>query len=156
MSGTIIMEDPQISVTEKQPLKTKYEPSGLQVKLQKQRDRVRNSQHRNSPITNGPKKSSLMSAARMQIPRSSGGYQRLDNSPLVTLESDSEDEIFLSYNRSSSARQVNKEMSQQLAKDGYQLDEVPDDEDLDLIPPSDFRRPNHCECCGLYNSCIIS
>ncbi|NXK97834.1 F219B protein, partial [Formicarius rufipectus] len=32
-------------------------------------------------------------------------------------------------------QQVNQDLSRQLLQDGYHLDEVPDDEDLDLIPP---------------------
>lgn len=31
--------------------------------------------------------------------------------------------------------QIHPELSRQLLKDGYRLDEIPDDEDLDLIPP---------------------
>ncbi|CAK8672787.1 unnamed protein product [Clavelina lepadiformis] len=106
-------------------------------------------------ITNAPKKTSLMSVARLQIPKSSG-YQKLDNSPLVELESDSEDEIFLSNKHAFTARQVNKQLSRQLAKDGFQLDEVSDDEDLDLIPPNEFREARHCTCCNAFNiSCSV-
>jgi len=68
----------------------------------------------------------------------------------------SEDELFLS-NNTPSARQVNKQLSRQLARDGFQLDEVPDDEALDLIPPSDFRDPSSCNCCSIYykECCIL-
>ena len=40
---------------------------------------------------------------------------------------------------------TNKEITEQLIKDGYNLDLLPDDEDLDLIPP----RPmvDRCVCC---------
>lgn len=31
--------------------------------------------------------------------------------------------------------QVHPDLSRQLLQDGYRLDEIPDDEDLDLIPP---------------------
>lgn len=31
--------------------------------------------------------------------------------------------------------QIHPDLSRQLLKDGYRLDEIPDDEDLDLIPP---------------------
>lgn len=31
--------------------------------------------------------------------------------------------------------QVHPDLSKQLLQDGYRLDEIPDDEDLDLIPP---------------------
>ena len=44
------------------------------------------------------------------------------------------------------SKQAQKEITQQLIKDGYNLDLEPDDEDLDLIPP----RPVHerCVCCA--------
>ena len=42
-------------------------------------------------------------------------------------------------------RTAQREITQQLIKDGYNLDLEPDDEDLDLIPP----KPLHerCVCC---------
>ena len=54
----------------------------------------------------------------------------------------SEDEFAIS-NLSTSAQ---KAITQQLIKDGYNLDLEPDDEDLDLIPPRPLNeRP--CYCC---------
>ena len=43
------------------------------------------------------------------------------------------------------SKEAQKEIAEQLKKDGYDLDLEPDDEDLDLIPP----RPLHerCGCC---------
>uniref|UniRef100_H2Y5V4 Uncharacterized protein n=1 Tax=Ciona savignyi TaxID=51511 RepID=H2Y5V4_CIOSA len=93
-----------------------------------------------------PKKNSLISASRLQIPKNHG-YQRLGNSPLVDLESDSEDELFLSSK--TSPQNINKQLSQQLARDGFQLDETPDDETLDLIPPNEFRQTDYCACCSV-------
>ncbi|XP_076820000.1 protein FAM219A-like isoform X1 [Clavelina lepadiformis] len=160
MSGKVYdsITDKNDPPTESQPLNVKYTPSSLQLKLQKQRDKMRKSPVGNGSsmvITNAPKKTSLMSVARLQIPKSSG-YQKLDNSPLVELESDSEDEIFLSNKHAFTARQVNKQLSRQLAKDGFQLDEVSDDEDLDLIPPNEFREARHCACCNAFNiSCSV-
>ncbi|KAF6351234.1 family with sequence similarity 219 member B [Rhinolophus ferrumequinum] len=42
--------------------------------------------------------------------------------------------------------QVNQDVSRQLLQDGYHLDEIPDDEDLDLIPPKSVSSST-CSCC---------
>ncbi|XP_073219408.1 protein FAM219B isoform X3 [Lepidochelys kempii] len=55
----------------------------------------------------------------------------------------------------SSAEQVNQDLSRQLLQDGYHLDEIPDDEDLDLIPPKPVAS-SPCPCCfGESLSCTI-
>lgn len=43
------------------------------------------------------------------------------------------------------SKEAQREITEQLIKDGYDLDLEPDDDDLDLIPP----RPLHerCACC---------
>ncbi|KAB0400848.1 hypothetical protein E2I00_008196, partial [Balaenoptera physalus] len=41
---------------------------------------------------------------------------------------------------------VNQDVSRQLLQDGYHLDEIPDDEDLDLIPPKPMTSST-CSCC---------
>ncbi|ELK37750.1 hypothetical protein MDA_GLEAN10005966 [Myotis davidii] len=41
--------------------------------------------------------------------------------------------------------QLNQDVSRQLLQDGYHLDEIPDDEDLDLIPPKPMA--STCSCC---------
>ncbi|KFW76215.1 Protein FAM219B, partial [Manacus vitellinus] len=52
-------------------------------------------------------------------------------------------------------QQVNQDLSRQLLQDGYHLDEVPDDEDLDLIPPKPVASSS-CPCCfGENLSCVI-
>ncbi|KFQ77999.1 Protein FAM219B, partial [Phaethon lepturus] len=52
-------------------------------------------------------------------------------------------------------QQVNQDLSRQLLQDGYHLDEVPDDEDLDLIPPKPTASSS-CLCCfGENLSCVI-
>ncbi|KFQ15684.1 Protein FAM219B, partial [Leptosomus discolor] len=52
-------------------------------------------------------------------------------------------------------QQVNQDLSRQLLQDGYHLDEVPDDEDLDLIPPKPVSSSS-CPCCfGENLSCVI-
>jgi len=50
---------------------------------------------------------------------------------------------------------VNQDLSRQLLQDGYHLDEVPDDEDLDLIPPKPLTSSS-CPCCfGENLSCVV-
>ncbi|OXB55491.1 hypothetical protein ASZ78_016462 [Callipepla squamata] len=54
-----------------------------------------------------------------------------------------------------SFQQVNQDLSRQLLKDGYHLDEVPDDEDLDLIPPKPAATSS-CPCCFRDSlSCVV-
>nr|XP_047937464.1 protein FAM219B [Anser cygnoides] len=50
-------------------------------------------------------------------------------------------------------QQVNQELSRQLLQDGYHLDEVPDDEDLDLIPPKPAAAP--CPWCFGDSLCCV-
>ncbi|XP_015419934.1 PREDICTED: protein FAM219B [Myotis davidii] len=77
------------------------------------------------------------------------GYTALSQSPdenLVSLNSDSDGELESRYSSGySSAEQVNQDVSRQLLQDGYHLDEIPDDEDLDLIPPKPMA--STCSCC---------
>ena len=49
--------------------------------------------------------------------------------------------------------QVHPDLSRQLLQDGYRLDEIPDDEDLDLIPPKAMG-PSGC-CCSEVSSCSM-
>ena len=51
------------------------------------------------------------------------------------------------------APQVHPDLSRQLLQDGYRLDEIPDDEDLDLIPPKAVGT-SVC-CCGESLSCSV-
>ncbi|NWS49472.1 F219B protein, partial [Probosciger aterrimus] len=69
--------------------------------------------------------------------------QRADEN-LLSLDSDSDEELGSRCSSGYSSaeatplcppQQVNQDLSRQLLQDGYHLDEVPDDEDLDLIPP---------------------
>lgn len=53
------------------------------------------------------------------------------------------------------SKEAHREITQQLIKDGYNLDLEPDDEDLDLIPPRPLSE--RCVCCNhtLNNTCSI-
>ncbi|XP_009575471.1 PREDICTED: protein FAM219B, partial [Fulmarus glacialis] len=87
------------------------------------------------------------------------GYTALSQTAdenLVSLDSDSDGELGSRCSSGySSAEQVNQDLSRQLLQDGYHLDEVPDDEDLDLIPPKPIASSS-CPCCfGENLSCVI-
>ncbi|XP_017321942.1 protein FAM219B isoform X1 [Ictalurus punctatus] len=89
------------------------------------------------------KKGFSSGGAVMQQPRHAAknvkfnkGYAALSQNaedPLVSLDSDSD--VELEYSSGYSSAEIHPDLSRQLLKDGYRLDEIPDDEDLDLIPP---------------------
>ncbi|KAK7476117.1 hypothetical protein BaRGS_00032610 [Batillaria attramentaria] len=71
--------------------------------------------------------------------------------PLVTIVSDDSEEDEFDVPRLPRATQ--KEISEQLIKDGYNLDLEPDDEDLDLIPPRPLNE--RCSCCQMHSNCLV-
>ncbi|XP_033822529.1 protein FAM219A isoform X1 [Periophthalmus magnuspinnatus] len=135
-----------------------YKPSPLQVQIEKQRDLARKGSVKNgsvgSPVNQQPKKNAR---TRLVVPNK--GYSSLDQSPdekpLVALDTDSDDDFDMSRYSSSGyssaevrclrEQQINQDLNIQLLKDGYRLDEIPDDEDLDLIPPKSVNPT--CMCC---------
>ncbi|XP_028851813.1 protein FAM219A isoform X4 [Denticeps clupeoides] len=144
---------------EGEPAALNYKPSPLQMKIEKQRDLARKSSVKNgntsSPVNQQPKKNNVMARTRLVVPNK--GYSSLDQSPdekpLVALDTDSDDDFDMSrYSSSgySSAEQINQDLNIQLLKDGYRLDEIPDDEDLDLIPPKSVNPT--CMCCQATSS----
>ncbi|XP_033108792.1 protein FAM219A-like isoform X2 [Anneissia japonica] len=159
-------------------LKGVRRPTSLQMKLEKQREADRKSQ-RNSReyalIDQQPRKTpALVSRDRLAVPWKNSSHEA-SSQPLVTIDSESEDEFDIvtltstpSQHQLSSPNgrivsqqvcsKINRDLTQQLLKDGYRLDEVPDDADLDLIPP----KPVHdrCVCCQNYDfngsyACVI-
>jgi hypothetical protein len=69
-----------------------------------------------------------------------------DRRPLVSWDTESDNEYELNMSDDS---ELTRQCSQQLLKDGFRLDEVSDDEDLDLIPPKTV--DSQCGPC----SCVI-
>ncbi|XP_072462513.1 protein FAM219A isoform X3 [Notamacropus eugenii] len=129
------------------------------VSPEKQRELARKGSLKNgnmgSPVNQQPKKNNVMARTRLVVPNK--GYSSLDQSPdekpLVALDTDSDDDFDMSrYSSSgySSAEQINQDLNIQLLKDGYRLDEIPDDEDLDLIPPKSVNPT--CMCCQATSS----
>ncbi|XP_008586778.1 PREDICTED: protein FAM219B [Galeopterus variegatus] len=131
----------------------------VQAKLQKHRDLAKAVLRRKGMLgasSNRPDSSGKRSVKFKK------GYTALSQSPdenLVSLDSDSDGELESRYSSGySSAEQVNQDMSRQLLRDGYHLDEIPDDEDLDLIPPKPMAS-SACSCCwcclGESSSCTL-
>ncbi|XP_032809585.1 protein FAM219A-like [Petromyzon marinus] len=152
-------EDTERRSKEKLGLSVNYRPSPLQIKIQRQREGVRRTEGRNgtagkTPVRRSPNSRSVLSRARLLVPNK--GYeavgQSADHRPLVQFDSDSEEELDMSQHSSGySSSEINPDLSRQLLKDGYRLDEVPDDEDLDLIPPRPVGQA--CMCCC--SSCTV-
>ncbi|KAA0716979.1 Protein FAM219A [Triplophysa tibetana] len=167
-------QDPASSTTseadsdnrESEPATLNYKPSPLHMKIDKQRELVRKGSLKNgnvgSPVNQQPKKNNVMARTRLVVPNK--GYSSLDQSPdekpLVALDTDSDDDFDMSRYSSSGyssaevrslrEQQINQDLNIQLLKDGYRLDEIPDDEDLDLIPPKSVN--STCMCCQATSS----
>uniref|UniRef100_A0A8L0DLY0 Family with sequence similarity 219 member Ab n=1 Tax=Oncorhynchus mykiss TaxID=8022 RepID=A0A8L0DLY0_ONCMY len=151
---------------EEEPVTINYKPSPLQMKIEKQRELARKGSLKNgnagSPVNQQPKKNNVMARTRLVVPNK--GYSSLDQSPdekpLVAIDTDSDDDFDMSRYSSSGyssaevrcvrAQQINQDLNIQLLKDGYRLDEIPDDEDLDLIPPKSVNPT--CMCCQATSS----
>lgn len=113
--------------------------SELQKKIEKQREKNR----RKEVVAEQPKRSFLIPRARLNIPAKHTNVPAPhDEQPLVAIVSDdSEDEFAVPH----LSKEAQREITEQLIKDGYNLDRDPDDEDLDLIPPRPFQE--RCGCC---------
>eukprot|EP00057_Strongylocentrotus_purpuratus_P000553 XP_001178400.1 PREDICTED: protein FAM219A isoform X1 [Strongylocentrotus purpuratus] len=158
------------SPSSRHSIKNLRKPSSLQVKLEKQREAVRNPHHRPlnspSPVESQPRRSILVTRERLAVPWKASALDREPSEqPLVSIDSerrrdgysrlstrDREDEFDI-VALSSTPSQTTQDLRQQLLKDGFRLDEVPDDEELDLIPP----RPmvDRCACCQPQANCTI-
>ncbi|XP_044135802.1 protein FAM219B [Bufo gargarizans] len=118
----------------------------IQAKLQRQRDMARATLRKKGMLGGTGK----MKAAPKRSVKFNRGYAALSQASdetLVSLESDSDVELESRCSSGySSAEQVSQDLNRQLLQDGYRLDEIPDDEDLDLIPPKPVRS-FPCSCC---------
>ncbi|KAM6125236.1 protein FAM219B [Phoenicopterus ruber ruber] len=132
-------------------------PPSIHAKLQRQRELAKAALRRQG-LLRGPAPHQPKPAAKRSV-KFNKGYTALSQTAdenLVSLDSDSDGELGSRCSSGySSAEQVNQDLSRQLLQDGYHLDEVPDDEDLDLIPPKPVASSS-CSCCfGENLSCVI-
>lgn len=120
--------------------------SDLQKKIENQREK-----NRKPPSGDSSKARSLLHRARLVVPhRNEQLISSPDQQPLVMIETDDSDDEFCASALSSSAHRA---ITEQLIKDGYNLDLEPDDEDLDLIPPRPLKE-RYC-CHAISASCTI-
>ncbi|KAM5243127.1 protein FAM219B isoform 2-T2 [Hipposideros larvatus] len=117
----------------------------IQAKLQKHRDLAKAVLRRKGMLGASPNRPDSSGKRSVKFNK---GYTALSQSPdenLVSLDSDSDGELESTYSSGYSSAEVNQDVSRQLLQDGYHLDEIPDDEDLDLIPPKSAA--STCSCC---------
>ncbi|XP_015999634.2 protein FAM219B isoform X2 [Rousettus aegyptiacus] len=129
----------------------------IQAKLQKHRDLAKAVLRRKGMLGASPNRPDSSGKRSVKFNK---GYTALSQSPdenLVSLDSDSDGELESRYSSGYSSAEVNQDVSRQLLQDGYHLDEIPDDEDLDLIPPKPMTSStcSCCWCCLGDSSCIL-
>ncbi|NXP22359.1 F219B protein, partial [Scytalopus superciliaris] len=113
-------------------------PPSIQAKLKRQHELAKAALRRQG-LLGGP---TTPKTAPKRSVKFNKGYTALSQTAdenLVSLDSDSDGEpgsrCSSGYSSAEASARVNQDLSRQLLQDGYHLDEVPDDEDLDLIPP---------------------
>ncbi|XP_020034344.1 protein FAM219B isoform X2 [Castor canadensis] len=129
----------------------------IQAKLQKHRDLAKAVLRRKGMLGAAPPRPDPSGKRSVKFNK---GYTALSQSPdenLVSLDSDSDGELESRYSSGYSSAEVNQDVSRQLLQDGYHLDEIPDDEDLDLIPPKPMASStcSCCWCCLGNSSCTL-
>ncbi|XP_051512035.1 protein FAM219B-like [Myxocyprinus asiaticus] len=144
--------DERIKAVEKRGPYIMSKAPAFHVKLQKHRDLARRAlqnrgfssgrpglqQHRHKP-------------KNVKFNKGYAALSQTAEDSLISLDSDSDTELDCSSGYSSA--EVHPDLSRQLLKDGYHLDEIPDDEDLDLIPPKALTS-SVC-CCSNASSCCV-
>ncbi|TRY90174.1 hypothetical protein DNTS_033359 [Danionella cerebrum] len=133
------------AVEKRGPYNIKKTPSSTQNTLQKQRDSSRKALQKR-----GLRSALHQMRHKPKTLKFNKGYTALSQTgedSLISLDSDSDAELDCSSGYSSA--EIHPELSRQLLKDGYHLDETPDDADLDLIPPqaSSSSSFSCCSCC---------
>ncbi|XP_013403908.1 protein FAM219A [Lingula anatina] len=132
-------------------LKSSKRTTELQKKIEKQRDLMKKSQA--SAIDTQPRKN-LLSRSRLKIPSRQDipkATKEEQTQLLVAIPTDGSDEDEFDLHLSHT---TNREIAEQLVKDGYNLDLVSDNEELDLIPPAKLYS-DRCTCCSVQSNCSI-
>ncbi|XP_077174302.1 protein FAM219B isoform X2 [Paroedura picta] len=147
----------EASLEKKGPYIVTKTPS-LQDKLQKHREMAKAMLRRKGVLGGTARQQPKAAAQKPRSVKFNKGYAALSQTSdetLVSLESDSDGELESRCSSGYSSAEVNQDLNRQLLQDGYHLDEVPDDEDLDLIPPKPVSS-SPCSCCfGESASCSI-
>uniref|UniRef100_A0A8D0B8H0 Family with sequence similarity 219 member B n=1 Tax=Salvator merianae TaxID=96440 RepID=A0A8D0B8H0_SALMN len=129
----------------------------IQEKLQKHREMAKAMLRRKGGALSGAVRPQPKPSSKRSV-KFNKGYTALSQTSdetLVSLDSDSDGELESRCSSGYSSAEVNQDLNRQLLQDGYRLDEIPDDEDLDLIPPKPVSS-SPCSCCfGDSASCSV-
>lgn len=145
------LEEPQKTPQEQAASKSRALQLHRRLERHIQQSKKIRQQTRNACIDTQPKKT-LLPRSRLPVPNKGQGSTAQpsgDTEPLVTWKSDSEEDFEFQPTSKAAAREI----TQQLIKDGYDLDLTPDDDDLDLIPPKPLTQ--RCSCCNPSQTCSI-
>ncbi|XP_076979891.1 protein FAM219B isoform X2 [Tamandua tetradactyla] len=130
----------------------------IQAKLQKHRDLAKAILRRKVMLGASPNRPDSSGKRSVKFNKGYTALSQNADENLVSLDSDSDGEQESRYSSGYSSAEVNQDVSRQLLQDGYHLDEIPDDEDLDLIPPKPMASST-CSCCwccpGDSSSCTL-
>ncbi|XP_053934108.1 protein FAM219B isoform X2 [Cuculus canorus] len=131
-------------------------PPSIHAKLQRQRQLAKAALRRQGLLqAPAPQHPKLQAKRLVKFHKGYTPLSQTADENLVSLDSDSDGELGSRCSSGYSSAEVNQDLSRQLLQDGYHLDEVPDDEDLDLIPPKPVSS-SYCPCCfGDSLSCVI-
>lgn len=118
----------------------------IENRIDKARRNHSNCTNNGAAIEQQPRKG-LLPINRLHVPGKAVSTNQRDDAeqPLVTWIADSSEDEYEFHPSTAGRTSTDKEISNQLLKDGFNLDLTPDDEDLDLIPPRPIK-PN-CACC---------
>ncbi|NXH99826.1 F219B protein, partial [Pachycephala philippinensis] len=114
-------------------------PPSIQAKLKRQRELAKAALRRQG-LLGGPTAPKPTPKRSVKFNKGYTALSQTADENLVSLDSDRYHPpergcVSIPQSPALSLQQVNQDLSRQLLQDGYHLDEVPDDEDLDLIPP---------------------